>query len=209
MVHRFQCRCGQLQGEITDPSRGVRAICHCADCQAYAHLLGDPGSVLDATGGTDIVASPASTVRFTAGADQLACLSLSPRGLLRWYARCCRTPVVNMPRDWKVPYAGMVHTVLERPQPMSASYPPAMLRINTKSATGTPPKSDRPVAGWARFFGLMGSLLAARARGQYRQSPFFKENGEPVVPIEVAALEDVQRARAAVQAAQATASGLG
>jgi hypothetical protein len=202
MVHRFQCRCGALQGEVTQPARGVRAVCHCTDCQAYAHLLGDPAAVLDAAGGTDIVASPASTVRITAGADQLACVSLSPRGLLRWYARCCRTPVANTPRDWRLPYAGLVHTVLERPEPMERSYPPPLLHINTQSAPRPAPRSGRPVAGWMRFFGLMGRLMAARVAGRYRATPFFRPDGQPVAPVEVAPLEAVQRARAQVQAAR-------
>jgi hypothetical protein len=186
---------------VHDPQRGVRAVCHCADCQAYAHLLGEPSTVLDETGGTDIVASPAGTVRITAGADQLACLSLSPRGLLRWYARCCRTPVANTPRDARLPYAGLVHTILERPEPMERSYPPAMLRINTGSATGTPPRSERPVLGWARFFGLMGSLLITRVTGRHPVSPFFRGN-QPVVPVEVAPLDAVQRARSKVRTAR-------
>jgi hypothetical protein len=201
MLHPFQCRCGALRGEVHDPARGVRAVCHCADCQAYAHVLGEPSAVLDATGGTDIVASPAGTVRITAGADQLACLSLSPRGLLRWYARCCRTPVANTPRDARLPYAGLVHTVLERPGPMERSYPPPLLRINTKSATRTPPSSSRPVLGWMRFFGLMGSLLATRIAGRHGENPFFRD-GQPVAPVEVAPLDVVERARAQVRAAR-------
>jgi len=163
-------------------------------------LLGEPSAVLDAWGGTDIVASPAVTVRFTAGGDQLACLSLSPRGLLRWYARCCRTPIANTPRDPRLPYAGLVHTVLERPDPMDRSYPPPMLRINTGSAIGTPPASPRPVMGWGRFLGLMGSLLAMRLTGRHRASPFFRE-GQPVAQVEVAPLEAVERTKAQVRSA--------
>ncbi len=58
MNHRFQCRCGALQGEVLRPERGVRAVCYCGDCQTYAHLLGEASLVLDPLGGTDVVATP-------------------------------------------------------------------------------------------------------------------------------------------------------
>lgn len=195
--HRFQCRCGRLQGEIADPARAVRAVCYCRDCQAYAHLLGEPQRVLDAQGGTDIVTAQASTVRFTSGADALACLSLSPRGLLRWYAGCCRTPIANTTRHWKLPYVGMVHSCLHHPQPLEQSFPQVQLQVNTKSAKGTLPRIAK-VAGVARFARLMLRLLSARLAGRYRQTPFFDTTGAPVVRVEVAAPEAVARARQAV-----------
>ncbi|HVF65821.1 MAG TPA: hypothetical protein VNE58_17695, partial [Casimicrobiaceae bacterium] len=69
--------------------RGIRAaakgvdppICYCRDCRAYAFHIGDAEAVLDAHGGTDVVATQASQVELTA-IDQLARLSLSPKGLV-------------------------------------------------------------------------------------------------------------------------------
>jgi hypothetical protein len=199
MVHRFQCRCGRLQGEIAQTEQAMRAVCYCRDCQAYAHLLGEPQQVLDAHGGTDIVATQSRYVRFTSGAESLACLSLSPRGLLRWYAGCCRTAIANTPRDWKLPYVGMVHSCPGQPQAMEASFPRIHMAVNTKSAQGAPPAVSN-VRGLPRFARLMLRLLAARARGSYRQTPFFDANGAPVVEVKVAQREAVARARSAVGA---------
>lgn len=199
MVHRFQCRCGRLQGEMAQPEQAMRAVCYCRDCQAYAHLLGQPQQVLDAHGGTDIVATQSRYVRFTSGAESLACLSLSPRGLLRWYAGCCRTPIANTARDWKLPYAGMVHSCLRQPQPMETSFPRIEMVVNTKSAKGAPPQVSR-TRGVLRFARLMLRILAARARGAYRQTPFFDASGAPVVEVKVAEREAVARARSAVGA---------
>lgn len=194
MTHRFQCRCGTVQGEVAGGARAMRAVCYCGDCQAYAHLLGEPGQVLDALGGTDIVATQSSNVRFTAGTPQLACLSLSPRGLLRWYAACCRTPIANTPRDWKLPYAGLVHTVLERPDPIERSFPPVQMHVNGKSAHGKPP-GGWPIGATLQFGGMMLRLLLARLRGSYRVTPFFDAQGAPVVPVQVAPHEAVEAAR--------------
>jgi len=195
MVHRFQCRCGTLQGELDAPGSGVRGVCYCRDCRAYAHVLGQPEGVLDPWGGTDLVATQSRYVRFTAGAGSLACLSLSPRGLLRWYASCCNTPIANTPRDWKLPYAGMVHTCLERPEPMERSFPRVEARVNVKSALGTPPQEGR--GGMMRYAALMLRLLVSRISGGYRRSPFFDAAGAPVAQVVVPPRETVDAARGA------------
>jgi hypothetical protein len=196
MSHPFQCRCGALQGEVAEPGQGVRAVCYCKDCQAYARLLGEPQRVLDALGGTDMVATQSTCVRFTAGVENLACLSLSPRGLLRWYASCCGTPIANTPRDWRLPYAGMVHTALRQPQPLERSFPRVQMQVNTKSAHGKPPPVNK-VAGMARLARLMLRLAAARLRGRHTDTPFFDTQGKPVVEVTVAPREAVEAARRA------------
>ena len=95
----LRCRCGSIEGYVAAPRVGARAICYCRDCQTFARFLGNPNEVLNGQGGTDIIATLPGHVHFTRGVDQLRCISLSHKGLLRWYAGCCRTPVGNTPRD--------------------------------------------------------------------------------------------------------------
>jgi hypothetical protein len=95
----LRCRCRAIQGHVESTHRAGRAICYCRDCQAFARNLGSPELTLDARGGTDIVATSPRYVRFTRGREQHRCMSLSPKGLFRWYAGCCRTPIGNTPRD--------------------------------------------------------------------------------------------------------------
>lgn len=197
-VHPFQCRCGTLRGEVDEPHRAMRAVCYCRDCRTYAHWLGQPQQVLDASGGTDIAATHSRYVRLTAGAPQLACMSLSPRGLLRWYANCCNTPVANTPRDWKLPYVGLVHTCLERVQPLEASFPPVQMDINTKSALGPTPRRGGPVA-LARFGAMVLRLSAARVTGSYRRTLFFDAKGVPVAAVHVPPKAEVDGARLAAR----------
>ncbi len=196
MSHRFQCQCATLRGEIAHPSRGVRAVCYCGDCQTYAHLLGEPQRVLDPLGGTEVVATLASDVRFTTATDALACVSLSPGGLLRWYASCCRTPIANTPRNRKLPYVGLVHSCLRQPEPLERSFPRVQLRVNTAHAKGRPPAYGR-LGGMARFGSLAARLAAARLVGGYRTTPFFDAAGEPVAPVVVASRDAVGQARRA------------
>lgn len=202
MSHRFQCRCGQLQGLLEQPGRSARAVCYCLDCQTYAHLLGEPQSVLDPLGGTDVVAMAATQVRFTAGTQALACLSLSPRGLLRWYASCCHTPIANTPRNWKLPYVSLPYASLSRADAAARDLPAVRMHVNTKSAHGPTPRHEG-MGAIARFLGLVARLSTARVAGRYKPTPFFDGAGAPVSRVEVPPRDKVEAARAAAR------SGLG
>ena len=117
------------------PARPTRVVCYCRDCQAYAHALGNPGAALDALGGTHIVAALQQHVAFTNGADSLACLSPTERGLRRWYASCCNTPIANTVRNPKLSHVGLVHTCLAKsPASLEADYGPARAQVNTSNA---------------------------------------------------------------------------
>jgi hypothetical protein len=188
--HPFQCRCGAFAGEIS-PGPVLHAVCYCRDCRAYAIHLGQQAA-LDGLGGTEVVATQARFVRFTRGTPRLACLSLSERGVLRWYAGCCRTPIANTTRDWRLPYVGFVHTCLQKP--LESSFPSVQMHVNTKSAKG-----EVPVRRMQLFtlLGFMPRLLMARFTGSYRQTPFFTAEGTPVARVEVLTPAERERALAA------------
>jgi len=194
MTHRFRCTCGQVRGEILEPRHAMRAVCYCRDCQTYAHLLRRADRVLDAIGGTDVVATAASNVAITAGREHLACVTLSPTGLLRWYAACCGTPIANTPRNWKLPYVGLVHTCLNQPDALERSFPRVDMRVNRNGAHGTVPP-DAGLAGKLRFARMAVRLIRIRLAGAYRSTPLFSASGEPV-----ATREKVEAARRAVAA---------
>ena len=194
MYHRFQCLCGTLKGKIEQPQQAMRAVCYCTDCQTYAHLLGQPQRTLDALGGTDVIATQSRHVRFTSPTQTLACLSLSPKGLLRWYASCCNTPIANTPRDWKLPYAGLVHTCLNRLEPMGKSFPAVQMYVNPKTARGPLPGRNT-LGGMASFARVIARVGAARLTGGYKHTPFFDAQGSPIAAVKVAAPADVEKAR--------------
>jgi hypothetical protein len=122
------------------------------------------------------VATHSRDVRFTLGTQALACLSLSPRGLLRWYAKCCSTPIANTPRDWKLAYVRLVHTCLRQADSFDRSFPAVQMHVNTKSAKGKPPRGSG-LGGMARFIGLVLRLTGSRLRGNYKDTPFFDAQG--------------------------------
>lgn len=199
--HPLRCRCGRLQGRVTPAPSSQRVVCYCRDCRAYARHLGGNG-VLDAQGGTEIVAMLPSKLRFDAGSEALACLSLSPRGLLRWYAACCGTPIGNTPRNPKVAYVGLVHSCLEPRDapPLQHSFGPLRMAVHAGSAL-RPVRKGPVLATAASLLGLTTTLLGARLGGGWRDNPFF-ETGTTAVPVRV--LTPAERAQAYAAADRAT-----
>lgn len=181
----LRCRCGRLEGRLTFTNRAGRAICYCRDCQAFARFLGAPDDTLNALGGTDIVATSPRFVHFERGQEQLRCMSLSGKGLLRWYAACCRTPIGNTPRDPKLSYVGLVHSCLAgTPAEINAAFGPAKVAINTESARGK--VASRPLATFGAVLKIMRNVLGSRLSGKFRENPFFRSgSAEPIVGPEV------------------------
>lgn len=187
MTMQLRCRCGAVRGEMDTARAYVRASCYCKDCRAFARFLGQP-DMLDASGGSDIVATAPATVRFTAGVEHVACMSLSPKGLYRWYAACCRTPLGNTPRAPRLPYVGMVTACFDAaPQAVDAALGPrGRTVINTGSATA--PVRARPLLFVTGGLRILAGILGARLRRE-RTSPFFDSSDHPLRQPEVISRE--------------------
>ncbi len=180
MSLRVRCHCGKLQGELETSAVAARAKCYCRDCRAFARFLGNEVEILDGAGGTEVAAALPSGLRFTQGLDQLACMSLSPKGLYRWYAACCRTPIGNTPRDPKVSYVGLVRVCLDAtPAELDAQLGSSSINANTESAYRKVEK--KPLATALALLKIGRKLMGARFGGGYRNNPFFESGG--VTPV--------------------------
>lgn len=197
MNHPLSCRCGTLKGYVSHPEKVSRGVCYCKDCQAFAHFLGRPGDILDEMGGTDVVATLPKYVTFTQGTEALACMSLTEQGLLRWYASCCRTPIGNTPRNFKLSHVGLVHSCLQDPsRTFESSFGPVRMRVNTKHAKGKPKAMAlSTIASVLRF---LRSLVRARLDGSYKSTPFFSGQGTAVVSPHVLTTSERERVMNAV-----------
>jgi hypothetical protein len=104
-----RCTCGALRGVVRDvsPGRGNHVVCYCDDCQTFARFLERAEGVLDAHGGTEIFQTSAAA-RDLDGTDRLACMRLTPRGLLAGTPRAAARPIGNTLATRQVPFVGLV-----------------------------------------------------------------------------------------------------
>ena len=202
MPFPLRCRCGKFQAEVMHPERGTRAVCYCKDCQAFAHFLGLPPGMLDAQGGTEIVAVQPRNVRFVQGVEHLTCMSLTPRGTVRWFTSCCRTPIGNTPRDLGLSHVGLVHTALESAgTDLTRTFGPVRMRVNRQSAHGRPEGSP-PLTFFAAIARYMATLAWSRVSGKYKANPFFDPaSGRPRVDPQVLSPEEHRTLKSAVSVA--------
>lgn len=181
MNHPLRCQCGTLQGHVSHTETVCRGVCYCKDCQAYAHFLGKADEILGEMGGSDVVATLPQHVTFTQGVERLTCMSLSDKGMLRWYASCCNTPIGNTARDFKVSHVGLLHNCLRDPSAsLDDAFGPVRMRVGMKSAKGTP--KAMALSTTVSVLQFMARLIRARMDGSYKKTPFFDpETGAPRV----------------------------
>jgi hypothetical protein len=107
-------------------------------------------------------------------------MRLTPKGLLRWYAGCCRTPIGNTLATPKLSFIGLLHSFLEGTTPLDESVGPVTAWVHTDAAIGSPKPKEAGrgrVAAW--FF---RTVLKARFNGDYKLTPLFRlDTGSPVV----------------------------
>ena len=172
----FSCKCGTLSGVLHDvtPRTGSRVVCYCRDCQAAAHALGAEFALND-RGGTDIFQTLPSHIDIRHGQDHLACLRLSPKGLMRWYADCCDTPLFNALPSPTFRFVGVSTAILAGD---GAPLGPVIAVNKGDCATPGPEIASHGYmsAGWQ----ILKRHLKAKLRRD-RKTPFFDTSGAPVV----------------------------
>ncbi len=183
------CACGSVRGTLADagPGTGNRMVCYCDDCRAYARFLGRD-DVLDGFGGTDVFQTAPARVRIDAGAGHLRIVRLSEKGLVRWYAGCCRTPVGNMLASPRSPFVGLVHRFMDHAADgptRDARLGPPRGFIQGRFAPGGCPPHAHPTAPVSVIALSAWRLLLDAAAGRHRPTPFFDATGRLTAPTQV------------------------
>ncbi|SDN01881.1 DUF6151 family protein [Afipia sp. GAS231] len=192
----LRCRCGEVRARVTDASpRAVnRIVCYCDDCQAFAHQIGR-ADLLNAQGGSDIVQLAPASLTFLQGQDRIVGLRLTPKGLFRWYARCCNTPVGNTATP-AIPFVGIVAQGFDHAtQQAKDAFGPSTGAILGKYAVGTPPAGSAGL-NLLLLLRAIGKVLGWRLRGKAWPHPFFRKGeGVPVYPVTVLSREQREALR--------------
>lgn len=149
------------------PDTVNRLVCYCDDCQAFAHHL-DRADLLDANGGSDMVQVAPASLTFTRGTERIVGLRLKPKGLYRWYASCCNTPLGNTVGP-SIPFVGIVSRGFDD---ADAAFGEPVSRILGKHAVGTPPAGSLGLN--FRFVArVVRKILGWRLGGRTWPHPFF------------------------------------
>lgn len=178
----LKCNCGKVAGVVHDvkPGCGNRLVCYCKDCQAFANHFGRDSGTLNEYGGTEIFQIAPALMDIQQGFEHVACLRLSEKGLYRWYASCCNTPIGNTV-GLKLPFVGVIHSFISSEQDIDSKIGPVIGSVHEKYATDELPaelKSPKSQAGIMLSF--IGKFLLWKIQGKATPNPFFDDQGNPV-----------------------------
>lgn len=179
----IQCECGTFRARLENFPRNSpgRLVCYCDDCQTFAHHL-NRADLLDAAGGTEVIPVYPAEIEIVAGRESLKCLRLSPKGLFRWYAVCCNTPIANANPGF--PWVGMVHRVFTVTDPgyLERTFGAVKSRVMGRYVRGTPPDGTAERIGLKGFMMVLPFIIKGVATGKVKPSPFFAGDGRtPIV----------------------------
>ena len=178
----LNCRCGKVAGMVSDisPSMGNRLVCYCKDCQAFARSVDPEGDTLNEYGGTDIFQTAPCLVRITRGNEFVCCLRLTEKGLYRWFASCCNTPIGNTGNSG-MPFVGLIHTFVSPDQDIDSIIGPVQGSVFTKSSDGKiPDELKGPRSQFSMVFKMIVKLLSWKITSKGFPNPFFNAQGEPL-----------------------------
>ena len=168
--------CKEVRGLVTNasPETVNRVVCYCDDCQAFLHHLGR-ADLLDGHGGSDVIQIAPASLAFVRGSERIAGLRLTPKGIYRWYASCCKTPLGNTLGP-TIPFVGVIaqafHSETQSPddifgRPIGAIYGEYAVGRPPEGATGFNPRLI------AR---AIGKVIGWRLRRQTWPHPFFERS---------------------------------
>lgn len=190
----LSCRCGEVHGWVrgVSPDKVNRAICYCDDCQAFAHRLGR-AELLDEKGGTDVVQVAPCSLSFDEGVERIVGLRLSPKGLHRWYASCCNTPLGNSMTP-ALPFIGVLASTLRGGEPERTIGKVRGAILGQFAIGGPPPGSTRMSLGLLAHSARL--LLGWKLGGKAWPHPFFdRASGAPSRPVTVLTREERESLR--------------
>jgi hypothetical protein len=138
---------------------------------------------MDEHGGSDIVQIAPASLSFQRGVEQIAGVRLGPKGMYRWYAKCCKTPLGNT-LTMGIPFVGIVSSVFD-PAKADEAFGRPRAKILGKFAIGTPPEgsTDMHLGFLAR---AIWTILGWKFGGRTWPHPFFdRATSGPAYPVTV------------------------
>ena len=179
------------------PRTGTRVVCMCRDCQTYAHWLDRADDILDANGGTEVFQLTPAQVEISSGHEHIRCMRLSPKGPMRWYTGCCRTPIGNTLDSPRMPFWGLPTLfVAASNDERDAALGPVRGRLFAGQGVPPIPEDGHERIPPALMFRTARLLARGFVLGAHRPSPVFDAEGTPLVEPTVLTREQRREAQA-------------
>lgn len=178
----IQCDCGNFKGRVKNasPKSGNHIVCYCKDCQAFAQFLNKTDTVLDTNGGSELFQVPQASIEITNGHEHIKLMRLSEKGLNRWYADCCKSPIGNTMGS-SSPFAGLLTYSMKVDADLRQKTGPIRGYFFMKSAKGTVPDAIKKIGTpFSMLMKLLWQMIVWKVKGLNNPSPFFDADGKPV-----------------------------
>lgn len=181
----LKCQCGEVRGvaEDVNPDRGNRIICMCDDCQNYIKYLNKEDEYLDQFGGTDIFQLTPSQIKIDHGLENIKSVKMTDKGILRWYAGCCNTPIANTMPSAKMPFSGIPHSFMDHSadeKTRDQVLGPVIAKLFGTFAKGEMPNDAHEKIPFWLYVRLIKFMLFSWIEGKAAPNPFFNEDGSPI-----------------------------
>lgn len=176
------CECQKINGVARDlnSEHDMHLVCCCNDCQQFARVLGQEKKVLDKFGGTEVIQITPAQISIDKGLENLKCLKLSTKGIIRWYCGHCHTPVANT-ISARLPFVGLHQAFVKDKAAVNTYMGPVIQYIQTRHAleipTGIKTAKGFPLNLLVKTF---YRLILATMKRKNRPNPFFTQSGEPI-----------------------------
>jgi hypothetical protein len=180
----LSCQCGALKGQVQiEKSALFHVQCLCCDCQRFAKALNQTDAYLDQYGATELLQTYPDNFVIEQGDTHLACLKLHSKGLLRWYASCCNTPIANTIASSTVPFVGILVNNLKFSDENAklATIGPISIKAFAKHSLIEPPVDSHQRFPLSFLPKIAFFMMKGKWKKRYQPSPFFNQNGQPTV----------------------------
>ena len=174
---KLKCCCGKVSGVATNisPETGNHIVCMCDDCQAFARFLENSEGVLDENGGTHLFQLTPNKIAIHSGREYLKCLQMGPKGLKRWYADCCKTPIANTV-SLKISLVGLFTNFIDFGNTKISKNEvigPIRYRVMGKYGQGELPKNTHHKFPLLLILKMAKTILIGRLQKKYVPNTFF------------------------------------
>ena len=178
---QISCDCGAFKADLLAFPKNTpgRLACYCKDCQAFLEKI-DRTDLFDNYKGTEIIPAYPNDISIVQGLTELNCYRLTDKGIYRWTASCCNSPIVNMRRGF--PWAGIYHSAYTKHNPEALHVlGDIKSRIYGRDAVAGAPFKISEKISFTDMLVVIPFIIKGKILRKNQHSPFF--NSETEKPI--------------------------